>query len=41
MVLTAVVVVAGVFVVLGLIFFVIAPRLMHAGKKKRGPQGHP
>ena len=38
--LTAVLVVIGVFVVLGLIFFVIAPRLTHAGKKKRGPQGH-
>lgn len=39
--LTAVVVVAAVFVALGLIFFVIAPRLSNAGKKKRGPQGHP
>lgn len=39
--LTAVVVVAAVFVVLGLIFFVIAPALTRAGKRKRGPQGHP
>jgi hypothetical protein len=39
--LTAVVVVAAIFVVLGLVFFVIAPHLTKAGKKKRGPQGHP
>lgn len=34
---TAILLVLGVFVLLGLIFFVIAPRLTHAGKKKRGP----
>lgn len=39
--LTAVVVVASVVLVLALIFFVLAPRLTRAGKKKRGPQGHP
>jgi len=35
--LTAVLAVIGVFVALGLIFFVIAPRLTRVGKKKRGP----
>ncbi len=36
--LTAVLIVAGVFVAMGLVFFVIAPRLMRVGKKRRGPQ---
>jgi len=36
--LTAVLAVAGVFVALGLIFFVIAPRLTRVGRKKRGPR---
>ena len=39
--LTAVVIVAAVILLLSLIFFVLAPRLTRAGKKKRGPQGHP
>ncbi len=33
---TAILLVLGVFVVLGVIFFVVAPMLMHIGKKKRG-----
>lgn len=36
--LTAVVVVAAIFVVLGLVFFVIAPHLTRAGKKRRGSE---
>jgi|LSQX01.2.fsa_nt_gb hypothetical protein len=35
--LTAVLALVGVFAVLALVFFVIAPRLMKVGKKKRGP----
>lgn len=34
---TAILLVLGVFVVLGVIFGIIAPRLMRVGKKKRGP----
>jgi NADH:ubiquinone oxidoreductase subunit 3 (subunit A) len=35
--LTAILVLLGVFVVMGVVFFVIAPALTRAGKKKRGP----
>jgi len=34
---TAILLVFGIFIVLGIIFGIIAPRLMRAGKKKRGP----
>ena len=36
-VLTAILVVLGVFTGIGVVFFVIAPALMRVGKKKRGP----
>jgi hypothetical protein len=36
---TVILLVFGVFVVLGIIFGIIAPKLMRAGKKKRGPSG--
>ena len=34
---TAILLVLGVFVVLGVIFGIIAPALMRVGKRKRGP----
>lgn len=34
---TAILLVFGIFIVLGVIFGIVAPRLMRAGKKKRGP----
>ncbi len=37
MIWTAVVAVLAVFVLVGVVFFVIAPRLTRMGKKKRGP----
>ena len=33
---TAILALLGVFVILGVIFFVVAPMLMRIGKKKRG-----
>jgi hypothetical protein len=36
-VLTAILVVLGVFAGMGVVFFVIAPALTRVGKKKRGP----
>lgn len=34
---TAILLVFGIFIVLAVIFGIIAPRLMRMGKKKRGP----
>ena len=34
---TVILLVFGIFVVLGIIFGIVAPRLMRIGKKKRGP----
>ncbi len=39
--LTAVALVLGVFVLLGLIFFVLAPWLTRMGKRRRGPARRP
>ena len=34
---TAILLVFGVFIILGVLFFVIAPRLTRVGRRKRGP----
>ncbi len=35
--LTAILILLGVFVAMGIVFFIIAPAITRAGRKKRGP----